>query len=93
MAVARENESTWTTIVTILWTLDVAVGFVRPFRDKQGGLNTDARAIAGRYCRGFMLVDVLAVAPCIIGLFVAGTDHELPPLLQAGGSRMLKAAP
>jgi len=91
-SIARESESTWAIIVTVFWTLDVAVGFVKPFRDKEGGLRADACAIAGRYCRGFMLVDVLAVAPCIVALFVAGTAHELPPLLQAGGSRIVKTA-
>lgn len=91
-AVTYESESTWTSIVTVLWTADIAVGFVQPFWDPQRQeLVTDSCRIASRYCKGFLIVDVLAVGPCIVAMFVVGTRHELAPFLQAGGSRLLKA--
>ena len=48
------------------------------------------KGIAKHYVTRLFIIDVLAVAPCLYALCVAGTPHELAPFLQAGGSRLIK---
>ena len=46
--------------------------------------------IARRYCTRLLVVDLLAVLPCIWAFFTAGTSFEPPLFVQAGGCRMIK---
>eukprot|EP01045_Picozoa_sp_COSAG04_P028118 COSAG04_NODE_4289_length_2181_cov_11.770413_1_plen_114_part_10 len=71
--------------------MDIVIRFRTAFRDDiTGYMVMEPAKIAWQFCTRLLVVDLLAVLPCIWAFFPAGTSFEPPLFVQAGGCRMIK---